>query len=239
MLAYFARLLGYSFVENPVYVYPFEALEGLTMALMMTSAVTYVARISTPNTIASIMGIMGALFFGVGKGVGAIFGGTLMTYFGAEWTFRYFAINGAICALTYALFECLYVKPKKRRDNEVQGSADNIEHGPNGLAHGNPNGKPKSHFAQNILQNHQNGKSGAKRNGEIEPPTYASAINDDNIPPPPPSSGANGTISPVPPPKSSQPSPPPPPPPLHNGDDVTDSMVQTTGPRSITAGTRV
>ena len=68
MFAYFVRMLGYSLVTNPVYIYPFEALEGLTMALMMTSAVTYVASISTPSTIASVMGIMGALFFGVGKG---------------------------------------------------------------------------------------------------------------------------------------------------------------------------
>jgi MFS family permease len=37
MLAYTARLLGYSFITDPAYVYPFEALEGLTMALMMTS----------------------------------------------------------------------------------------------------------------------------------------------------------------------------------------------------------
>ena len=235
MLAYFARLLGYSFVENPVYVYPFEALEGLTMALMMTSAVTYVAKISTPNTIASIMGIMGALFFGVGKGVGALFGGTLMTYFGAEWTFRYFAINAAICALTYALFECLYVKPKKRRDADPQGSEENVEHGSNGQV----NGKPKSHFAQNILQNHQNGKNSGKNNGHLEPPTYASAIHDENFPAPPPSSTLNGSSVPMTPPKSSNPSPPPPPPPLNTGEDVTDSMVQTTGPRSITAGTRV
>lgn len=235
MLAYFARLLGYSFVENPVYVYPFEALEGLTMALMMTSAVTYVAKISTPNTIASIMGIMGALFFGVGKGVGALFGGTLMTYFGAEWTFRYFAINAAICALTYALFECLYVKPKKRRDADPQGSGGNVEHGSNGQV----NGKPKSHFAQNILQNHQNGKNSGKNNGHLEPPTYASAIHDENFPAPPPSSTLNGSSVPMTPPKSSNPSPPPPPPPLNTGEDVTDSMVQTTGPRSITAGTRV
>ena len=37
-----------------MYVYPYEALEGFTMALMMTSAVTYVAKISTPTTIASV-----------------------------------------------------------------------------------------------------------------------------------------------------------------------------------------
>ena len=38
-----------------MYVYPYEALEGFTMALMMTSAVTYVAKISTPTTIASVI----------------------------------------------------------------------------------------------------------------------------------------------------------------------------------------
>ena len=48
-------------------MYPYEALEGFTMALMMTSAVTYVAKISTPTTIASVMGLMGSLFFGLGK----------------------------------------------------------------------------------------------------------------------------------------------------------------------------
>ena len=56
MLAYTGRMLGYSFISQAAYVYPFEALEGLTMALMMTSAVTYVAKISTPTTIASVMG---------------------------------------------------------------------------------------------------------------------------------------------------------------------------------------
>ena len=79
-----------SCLQEPVYeyVYPFEALEGLTMALMMTSAVTYVAKISSPQTMASVMGIMGALFFGVGKGSGSLFGGLLMSFIGARNTFR-------------------------------------------------------------------------------------------------------------------------------------------------------
>ena len=88
MLAYTGRMLGYSFISNPIFVYPFEALEGLTMALMMTSAVTYVAKISSPQTMASVMGIMGALFFGVGKGSGSLFGGLLMSFIGARNTFR-------------------------------------------------------------------------------------------------------------------------------------------------------
>ena len=82
--------LSFTTLKEPVYkyVYPFEALEGLTMALMMTSAVTYVAKISSPQTMASVMGIMGALFFGVGKGSGSLFGGLLMSFIGARNTFR-------------------------------------------------------------------------------------------------------------------------------------------------------
>lgn len=122
MLAYTGRLLGYSFITHPVYVYPFEALEGLTMALMMTSAVTYVAKISTPSTIASVMGMMGALFFGVGKGSGSLFGGLLMSYIGAPNTFRFFAVNAAVCALTYGFFQWLYVRPRKMKTSNVRES---------------------------------------------------------------------------------------------------------------------
>ena len=79
MVAYTVRMIGYSFLQKAVHVYPYEALEGFTMALMMTSAVTYVAKISTPTTIASVMGLMGSLFFGIGKGSGSLFGGLLMS----------------------------------------------------------------------------------------------------------------------------------------------------------------
>ena len=79
MVAYTVRMIGYSFLQNPTHVYPYEALEGFTMALMMTSAVTYVAKISSPTTIASVMGLMGSLFFGIGKGSGSLFGGLLMS----------------------------------------------------------------------------------------------------------------------------------------------------------------
>ena len=107
------RLLGYSFITDPTYIFPFEALEGLTMALMMTSAVTYVAKISSSATISSVMGLMGALFFGVGKGSGSLLGGLLMSYIGAENTFRTFAVTSLVCSVAYGFFQCLYVKPKK------------------------------------------------------------------------------------------------------------------------------
>ena len=107
--------LLYSFILSPIYVYPFEALEGLTMALMMTSAVTYVAKISTPTTIASVMGLMGAVFFGVGKGSGSLFGGLIMYNCGARVTFQILSAVAALSALIYGFFQFLYVRPLKLR----------------------------------------------------------------------------------------------------------------------------
>ena len=108
---------------SPIYVYPFEALEGLTMALMMTSAVTYVAKISTPTTIASVMGLMGAVFFGVGKGSGSLFGGLIMYNCGARVTFQILSAVAALSALIYGFFQFLYVRPLKLRQSKLGAAA--------------------------------------------------------------------------------------------------------------------
>jgi len=124
MLAYFIRFLGYSFVTRPEMVYPFEALEGFTMALMMTSAVTYVAKISTQTTIASVMGLMGSLFFGVGKGSGCLFGGICMSYLGSITTFRLFSGLAGTCAIIYFIFQMLFIRPKRHADRKVRQESD-------------------------------------------------------------------------------------------------------------------
>ena len=105
MVAYTVRMIGYSYLRDPVHVYPYEALEGFTMALMMTSAVTYVAKISTPTTLASVMGLMGSLFFGIGKGSGSLFGGLVMAQLGSRWTFRLLAAIAGTCGLGYTGFQ--------------------------------------------------------------------------------------------------------------------------------------
>jgi len=116
MVAYTVRMIGYSFLQNPTHVYPYEALEGFTMALMMTSAVTYVAKISTPTTIASVMGLMGSLFFGIGKGSGSLFGGLLMSRVGTRWTFRLLAGVAGFCAVGYTAFQIVFVKPRRSKE---------------------------------------------------------------------------------------------------------------------------
>ena len=70
---------------------------------------------------------MGALFFGVGKGSGSLFGGLLMSYLGAPNTFRFFAVNAAVCALVYGFFQCLYVRPRKSRSRKEASASEVIE----------------------------------------------------------------------------------------------------------------
>ena len=73
--------------------------------------------------------MMGALFFGVGKGSGSLFGGLLMSYLGAPNTFRFFAVNAAVCALVYGFFQCLYVRPRKSQKKK-EASGHNEEANP-------------------------------------------------------------------------------------------------------------
>ena len=75
------------------------------------------------------LGMMGALFFGVGKGSGSLFGGLLMSYLGAPNTFRFFAVNAAVCALVYGFFQCLYVRPRKSQKKK-EASGHNEEANP-------------------------------------------------------------------------------------------------------------
>lgn len=57
---------GYSIIYNPWLCLPFEALESITASLAITAAATYAVALSTLQTIATVQGIMGALYFGIG-----------------------------------------------------------------------------------------------------------------------------------------------------------------------------
>jgi len=181
MLAYFIRLLGYSFVQRPEMVYPFEALEGFTMALMMTSAVTYVAKISTQTTIASVMGLMGSLFFGVGKGSGCLFGGICMSYLGSITTFRLFAGLAGTCALIYFIFQMTYIRPKRhadrklRQDSEGEDERDTPKDSETGIGEGKDDIDTKNRLQDNtnmtasILQDEAGGLTSCPDGGSSSP----------------------------------------------------------------------
>lgn len=58
--------LGYSYINDPYMCLIYEAMEAITTSLMTTSAVAYSAQLGTTTTLATIQGIIGGAYYGVG-----------------------------------------------------------------------------------------------------------------------------------------------------------------------------
>lgn len=115
---YAIRLFGYSLIYNPWLCLIFEAMESVTSSLSFTAAVTYAAKLSTTTTDSSIQGLLGGLYFGVGKGAGSLIGGYTMTAFGTRPTYRIFAVACTVTGFLYFLFNHFYL----RKRPQVEGN---------------------------------------------------------------------------------------------------------------------
>ncbi|XP_058802844.1 uncharacterized protein LOC131670884 [Phymastichus coffea] len=109
---YAIRLLGYSLIYDPWLCLIFEALESVTSSLSFTAAVTYAAKLSTTTTDSSIQGLLGGLYYGVGKGSGSLIGGYLMKAFGTRPTYQIFSGATLLTGLVYLCFNVFYLSKR-------------------------------------------------------------------------------------------------------------------------------
>ncbi|XP_032528693.2 uncharacterized protein LOC116778779 [Danaus plexippus] len=116
---YAIRLLGYSLIYNPWLCLIFEALESVTSSLSFTAAVTYAARLSSTTTDTSVQGLLGGLYYGVGKGAGSLIGGYLMKFVGTRPTYQLFAIGTLVTGCFYYLFNRFYIRKRSRCDGDI------------------------------------------------------------------------------------------------------------------------
>ncbi|KAJ8983093.1 hypothetical protein NQ317_007135 [Molorchus minor] len=89
---------------------PRQSMESITFGLSFTAAVTYAAKLSTVTTDTSIQGMLGGLYYGVGKGVGSLVGGYLIKPIGIRHTFQVFAIVVTVVGFIYFGFYHIYMK---------------------------------------------------------------------------------------------------------------------------------
>ncbi|XP_026274239.1 uncharacterized protein LOC113203664 [Frankliniella occidentalis] len=127
---YAIRLFGYSMIYNPWLCLVFEAMESFTSSLATTAAVTYGAALSTSSTDTSVQGLIGGLYYGVGKGAGSLIGGFLMKAVGTRNTYRLFAAGSLGAGLLYALFNRFYLRHrgKDRRAAEKEAKMHRKDH---------------------------------------------------------------------------------------------------------------
>lgn len=113
---YVIRMMGYSFITNPWWSMPFEALECFTVSLMSAAAVSYAADLATPSTLATLQGMYGGIYYGVGRGLGSLVGGFLIGPLGVRNTYRIMAIVCAVtCIVYFILNRMFFVKAQEER----------------------------------------------------------------------------------------------------------------------------
>ncbi|XP_044256525.1 uncharacterized protein LOC123006253 [Tribolium madens] len=128
---YAIRLIGYSLIYNPWLCLVFEAMESVTFGLSFTAAVTYAAKLSTVTTDTTIQGLLGGLYFAVGKGIGSLIGGHMIKMYGIRSTFQRFAIFTAATGLAYFAFYHLYMKQRPSAGTDI--TKKDVEKPPQGF----------------------------------------------------------------------------------------------------------
>lgn len=69
LFAFGIRFLMYSFLTNPWYILPVELLQGVTYGIFYSNMASYAYVVSPPGSAATVQGIVGAAFEGVGENI--------------------------------------------------------------------------------------------------------------------------------------------------------------------------
>ncbi|RZF43442.1 hypothetical protein LSTR_LSTR001703 [Laodelphax striatellus] len=104
-----ARLMGYSFIENAWWCFPFEAIESLSVHLMWVAAATYCAIIAPKNLLATLIGVLGMAHFSLGRGVGSFGGGLLIGTIGTRQAFRAMGLLAIVSGGLYGLIHFFWL----------------------------------------------------------------------------------------------------------------------------------
>ncbi|KAK4025501.1 hypothetical protein OUZ56_014565 [Daphnia magna] len=115
------RLIGYSYISMPSLCLVYESLEAITGPLAMTTLVIYVSKLGTTSTMASIQGLISAIYFGLGIGTGSSVGGLLIGAYGQRTTLRITGVIAFITGLFYFLFNVVY--SRRRNANSIKNDS--------------------------------------------------------------------------------------------------------------------
>ncbi|ELU16919.1 hypothetical protein CAPTEDRAFT_106629 [Capitella teleta] len=121
MLAYGVRLLAYSLLSEPWWVLSIEPLQAVCFGLMYAAASSYANMITPQGMSGTVQGIIGALYFGAGKGFGSVVGGIIFENFGAVITFRAYGISAFIFFVAFVLIHRFVIVPRQKDEESKKG----------------------------------------------------------------------------------------------------------------------
>lgn len=132
IIAFFShagRLVGYSFIENAWWCFPFEAMEALSCHLMWVAAATYCSLLAPKNLLATLIGVLGMAHFSLGRGSGSFCGGLLISHVGTRDAFRYMGLIAVFGGIAYGVLHLAWLRKfdHQAEDRDDQEGAENGE----------------------------------------------------------------------------------------------------------------
>ncbi|CAH0547882.1 unnamed protein product [Brassicogethes aeneus] len=110
------RFILYSVIPNPWWFLPIELSNGLTFGLFYSTMASYASIVAPPGTEATMQGMVGAVFEGVGVSLGSFVAGILFKEHGGAMCFRMFGIGSLVACLLHASVQFLL----SRKDYETK-----------------------------------------------------------------------------------------------------------------------
>ncbi|CAL8101507.1 unnamed protein product [Calicophoron daubneyi] len=122
LLANIARFLYVSWISNPWWILPFELLQGLTHAGVWVACCSYITQAFTPDLRSTTRGFLQVVHYGVGKGLGSIFGGLIIGTYGSANMFRAYGAASTVVLLFFLVLN--YFMPIPEAEKEAEGTGD-------------------------------------------------------------------------------------------------------------------
>ncbi|XP_059489344.1 major facilitator superfamily domain-containing protein 6-A isoform X2 [Neocloeon triangulifer] len=123
------RFFLYFWLVDPWWVLPIELLNGVTFGIFYATMASYASKIAPPGTEATVQGLVGAVFEGIGVSLGSLIGGLMFQKIGGANTFLAFSI------MSWVLF-CLHVVVQffmqRATPNEWQQQQEEVKELPEG-----------------------------------------------------------------------------------------------------------
>ncbi|CAH8589167.1 unnamed protein product [Schistosoma rodhaini] len=120
-----ARFLYVSWITNPWWILPFEFIQGLTHAGVWVACCSYIMQAFQPEFRSSTLGFLRAIHYGLGRGLGAIFGGLVISSYGTPTMFRAYGAASALVLLGFLLLNYLMPIPaaseESNEDDKMYG----------------------------------------------------------------------------------------------------------------------
>ena len=119
LLSYTIRFIIYATITNPYHAIPAEIMRGATFASFWAGATYHVYQIAPNGLSATFLGILNAMYAGLGQSMGSLIGGKLSEKYGISNAFLVSAKMDAVALACFTIYQLInYVNKEK---NEING----------------------------------------------------------------------------------------------------------------------